>query len=335
MKKRDNTIDFFRGIAALWIIVIHTVCKSGSSYVPTGVLTVALIIDVPLFIFISGMAYNHVNDFRKTIESLKKVYLNWLIFMALYWLFVLIFKRDYFSVRDILYSLFFNLSSKSVFYVIAESTWFLPMYFVVSILGSYLIDLATSKKMEIKNVLFVVFILYGIQLFCLGSSDLFVTEILQYLLIYLFGYFIYKNKYKVQTKALALGTVILVNLLMFVVDRGSFIGIPYYKFEFDMHYFLYSMISILVVVLIKDYIKVDKNNLLCKIGRMAIIYYFAQGISSSIMHYIVVYIKWHWALKLGIAIVINIILTVIIAIILQYVIKKIDGLLKQLKKISI
>ncbi len=55
--KRDYTIDFFRGFVALWIVFIHTVCKSGASYVSSKVLNYALIIDGPLFIFISGMSF--------------------------------------------------------------------------------------------------------------------------------------------------------------------------------------------------------------------------------------------------------------------------------------
>ena len=47
--KRDANIDF-RGIAVLAVLFIHTVCKSGSEYIPIWMLDVALIVDVPLFI---------------------------------------------------------------------------------------------------------------------------------------------------------------------------------------------------------------------------------------------------------------------------------------------
>ena len=72
MVKRDNSIDFFRGVAAIWIIFIHTCFWSGEVYVPVWLKSLSLIIDVPLFIFISGMTFNFSNDFRIKIACFDK-----------------------------------------------------------------------------------------------------------------------------------------------------------------------------------------------------------------------------------------------------------------------
>lgn len=74
MIKRNDNIDFFRGVAAVWIIFIHTCFWNGSMYVPTWLQSLSLIIDVPLFVFISGMAFNFSNNFFKTIKSLCKIW---------------------------------------------------------------------------------------------------------------------------------------------------------------------------------------------------------------------------------------------------------------------
>lgn len=48
--KRDYYINFLRESAAINIIIIHTAFWSGRSYVPTIVQSIALLIDVLLFL---------------------------------------------------------------------------------------------------------------------------------------------------------------------------------------------------------------------------------------------------------------------------------------------
>ena len=72
--KRDNTIDLLRGIAALSIVIIHTAFYSGMSYVPPMLQSFTLLIDVPVFMFISGMTYNFGNSIQKNIKALIRKY---------------------------------------------------------------------------------------------------------------------------------------------------------------------------------------------------------------------------------------------------------------------
>lgn len=55
--KRNHVLDACKGLAALNIIFIHTVCWSGNLYIPSYVRTLALILDVPFFFFLSGWGY--------------------------------------------------------------------------------------------------------------------------------------------------------------------------------------------------------------------------------------------------------------------------------------
>mgnify|MGYP000827523484 FL=1 len=66
-KKRDTYLDFMKGVAAINIIMIHTVFCSGESYVPEIVKSMALVLDVPFFFFCSGVGFTYVRSFKKTM----------------------------------------------------------------------------------------------------------------------------------------------------------------------------------------------------------------------------------------------------------------------------
>ena len=53
--ERNNGIDFFKGLAAISVIFIHTVFHSGNNYVPLNISCYALLFDVPVFMCISGI----------------------------------------------------------------------------------------------------------------------------------------------------------------------------------------------------------------------------------------------------------------------------------------
>ena len=52
MKKRNNNIDFLRGIATLCIILIHTAFWTGEMYLPAWFKNLTLLVDVPVFMYI-------------------------------------------------------------------------------------------------------------------------------------------------------------------------------------------------------------------------------------------------------------------------------------------
>lgn len=59
---RNNTIDFFRRLAALQVILIHTAFHSGSSYVPAWFQNLTLFVYVPVFFFLSGWSATYCKD---------------------------------------------------------------------------------------------------------------------------------------------------------------------------------------------------------------------------------------------------------------------------------
>ena len=63
--KRDKYLDFYRGIAAASIIFIHTVFWSGENYIPDYLRTLALLLDVPFFVFLSGWSVYYSSNIIK------------------------------------------------------------------------------------------------------------------------------------------------------------------------------------------------------------------------------------------------------------------------------
>lgn len=130
MIKRDDNIDFFRGIAAVWIIFIHTCFWSGEVYVPVWLRSLSLIIDVPIFMFISGMTFNFSNNFFKSLKSLCKVWFKWLLFLVLYFIIILFFDFDHFSLSSIIKAIFFNFEGGDMLFIVSGSLWFIFMFFM-------------------------------------------------------------------------------------------------------------------------------------------------------------------------------------------------------------
>ena len=81
MKKRNYNIDFLRGIATISIIIIHTAFWSGTEYLPSWVSNLTLLLDVPAFIFISGITSSYSKTFMKKINGLLKLWQKWIFFL--------------------------------------------------------------------------------------------------------------------------------------------------------------------------------------------------------------------------------------------------------------
>lgn len=100
-KERNYNIDFLRGIATIWIIVIHTAWWSGASYLPAWFSNLTLLLDVPVFMFISGVSFNYVNSIMKNLKGLIAQWKKWLYFLVFYSLILLVFFKEQFILKDI------------------------------------------------------------------------------------------------------------------------------------------------------------------------------------------------------------------------------------------
>lgn len=324
--KRNYNLDFFRGIAAIWIVFIHCCFWSGEGYVPKMVQSLSLLIDVPLFIFISGMLFNYSNSIKKTIKSLLKLYFKYFIFIIVYMLIALVINFDCVTFSNFIDCLLFKFNDNMPLSVIGGSIWFLPMYFIVSIICSlfikYVEDILDYKD-KMLLFIFIIFILFIILNFFNTSFILGFREILFYSIIFLFGYWSFNKKINIKKFLLCFFITALLFILLVKTDYYSFDLLQKYKFDFNIVYFLYSLFSIIIVWFINSNMEIP-HNIICVVGSNAILFYFCQGISSSIIGVICSKVICAWYLRLFIMFVINLTYTSLFSVFLNGLYKSIS-----------
>ncbi len=319
MVKRDNSIDFFRGVAAIWIIFIHTCFWSGEVYVPVWLKSLSLIIDVPLFMFISGMTFNFSNDFFKSIKGLCKVWFKWLIFLIIYFVIILCFDFEHFSLSSIIKAVFFNFNSQDILFVVNGSLWFIFMFFIVNIIGNLIICLYNKYFKDLSNfkyVLIIAFVFYGMTLY--KSNFMFLSSVnLMYLFIYLLGYYLYNLHFKnINQFLLAIFTILIIFVLLILFNDYGFLDMQEAKGMAHINYFVYSLFSILLITFLKDVISF-KENIFNFIGKNALVFYFCQGIGSSLIYKVYPYIaELPGAIKLLLMFGVNFCITSLLVVIL-------------------
>jgi hypothetical protein len=96
------------------------------------------------------------------------------------------------------------------------------------------------------------------------------------------------------------------------------------KFPPKIPYIIWSLFSLTTLFVFYNRLKITKENFVTYIGRNAIFFYFGQGISSSLIYFIVVPLKetMPWWLLMILIYVFN----VILAFIISAGLKKIDAL---------
>ena len=336
MVKRDNNIDFFRGVAAIWIIFIHTCFWSGEVYVPVWLRSLSLIIDVPLFMFISGMTFNFSNNFFKSIKGLCKIWFKWLIFLIIYFVIILFFDFEHFSLSAVIKAMFFNFNSQDILFVVNGSLWFIFMFFIVSIIGNLIICLYNKYFKDLSNfkyALIIVFILYGMTLY--KNDFMFLSAInLMYIFIYLLGYYLYHFHFKnIKQFLITIFIVGIIFILLISFNDYGFLDMQVAKGMAHINYFVYSLFSILLITFLKDVINV-KNNIFNFIGKNALDFYFCQAMGSSLIYKVYPYItELPGAARLILMFGVNFCITSLLVVILIILSKKISIFSKKILKV--
>lgn len=325
---RNNYIDCLRGIAAISIVFIHTCFWSGESYVPEFMQSLSLAIDVPFFFFLSGWASTYVNSFEKNIVSLLGTYKKYVMFFPFYMMALLVvgvFSGRFtgLTLSNLYANLFFIRIENSTLPVVMSSMWFMPVYLTVVPIGCVVTKKLLSRDTPLGGGGVTCLLVTGLGLlysywtgsfFCLNSVTLF------YLLFYFLGIAcrdvcIKRLKTVIIFSLADVGLMKLIGVY-FGWDVSNMQGM---KFPPNIIYLLYSLLWICVVLWGKSKLwEISADNVLCKIGRSAILFYFCQGISSSLLSFIVPKITMGWGIKLPIAFVINLTGTVILVIMLDW-----------------
>ena len=123
---------------------------------------------------------------------------------------------------------------------------------------------------------------------------------------------------KVPTKLVPFlyGILFLILIILFWnFGKDLFLRMNKMKFPPKLLYIFWSSFSLLTLLVLYNRLKIEKNNFITYIGKNAIFYYFAQGISSSLIYFVVVPLQdaLPWGLLLPIIFALNICLAVLIA----------------------
>lgn len=329
-KKRNYNIDFLRGIATLFIILIHTVWWSGTIYLPAWFSNICLLIDVPVFMFIAGISFNFVNSIIKNIKGIVIQWKKWLYFIIFYTLIIFIFFREQLIHKEVLSWITYVFPSSNSLDVVGGSIWFMFMYIKVTILCSIIICSINYFFKEKSLQCLITVLLFMLFIFLYNSTGydfLFIDSYISfYSIVYLLGYILNNCKIKnILQLILYILITLFITLIVFDIYNYDITYIQAVKFPPTLPYLCISMFSIIIFWYLKDHLKINQNNKINYIGKNAIFFYFAQGISSSLIYFIYPHIPYESIIiKFIIMLLCNYIMAFIIAIFLIETYKIID-----------
>ncbi|PWN66830.1 acyltransferase [Chryseobacterium phosphatilyticum] len=356
---RDLYIDFAKGLATLSIIFIHTAFWSGQFYIPTEIRVFSLVFDVALFYALSGITSG--SNIEKTFYRLLKLQITYMIFVTFLFFLDYFFKvcgLTFFSLEWLqgFYSTFgskyattsissspqwqnlgnwylHQYTNADTFPVVMGSFWYLKVYFILAVFGVLILKFFPKHINWFIGVCVALTLLFNIY------PEYYPTGQVGYVAFYL-AVFLVGNRMrgkKIPTKVIPVLYAVVAGALLWMFGYyGSdiFYKINKNKFPPQIPYIIWTLFSLVTLFVLYNRLKVTKENFITYIGKNAIFFYFAQGISSSLIYFLVVPLKeqmpW-WVLMILIYI-----FNIILAFIISAGLKKVDSagwnILEQLRK---
>ncbi|GEJ46737.1 acyltransferase family protein [Chryseobacterium sp. ON_d1] len=356
---RDLYIDFAKGLATLSIIFIHTAFWSGQFYIPADIRVYSLVFDVALFYALSGITSGA--NIEKTLYRLLKLQITYMIFVTfLFFLdyFFKVFGLSFFSMEWLqdFYSTFgskysttsisaypqwenlgnwylHQYTNADTFPVVMGSFWYLKVYFILTVFGVLILRFFPKHINWFIGLCIVLTLLFNIfpEYYPTGQ----VGYVAFYLAVFLTGNRMRGKKIPVRVIPV-LYTVVGAALawMFWYYGEDVFYKINKNKFPPKIPYIIWTLFSLVTLFVLYNRLKITKENIITYIGKNAIFFYFAQGISSSLVYFLVVPLKENmpWWILMIIVYGINIILAFIISAGLKKVDEAGCGLLEYFRK---
>lgn len=317
--KRNLFIDVVKGIATLSVIFIHTVFWSGERYVPSEIRSLSLLIDVPIFFFLSG--FTSSGNIERNIHRLLKLQITYMVFITLIYFYCNFYNKDLNWIILLNWYLH-DYSFSGPLEVVMGSMWYLKIYFITSFFGTIVLKYCSQKQISILIGIFIICLFYfSFHFYPQGNTG----YILTYLSFFLIAHQLKNINLKPLYAILCFLLLLFIYYLLYLYfGNKATLLIRYQKFPPNIIYFVYSSFSLLIIVFLKGRIKFSKNNFLSYIGQNAIFYYFAQGIICSKIYALVK--LWENFIDWPILLLLIFSINVILATIMAYILKKIDYL---------
>ncbi|GEN71776.1 acyltransferase family protein [Chryseobacterium lathyri] len=337
---RDLYIDFAKGMATLSIIFIHTAFWSGQFYIPAEVRVFSLVFDVALFYALSGITSG--SNIEKTFYRLLKLQITYMIFVTfLFFLdyFFKVFGLTFFSL-EWLQSFYSTFGSKyaatsvsdipqwqnlgnwylhqytnaDTFPVVMGSFWYLKVYFILAVFGVLIL------RFFPKHVNWFIALCLTLTLIFNVFPEYYPGGQVGYVAFYL-AIFLIANRMrgeKIPAKAIPVLYMIVAAALIWMFwyyGNEIFYKINKNKFPPKIPYIIWSLFSLTTLFVLYNRLKITKENFVTYIGKNAIFFYFAQGISSSLVYFIVVALQENmpWWVLMILIYTVNVIFAFIIA----------------------
>lgn len=331
---RDPLIDCVRGIAVLGVLAIHTAFWSGSEYVPDWFQSLTLLVDVPLFFFVSGWGsgLKEMGNIIRQLDGLWKNFFGKAVFCVIVCVvgFRLLNIQLVESIDDFLKSLCFSFSFTSI-RVLPGSLWFVPYYVRTIVINGgliccvkpYLQSIGYSDGdivgalLKLNVILFLMSCAEVTYLpFGLDQTDYF------YNIMWLFGAYTAQKKITISSFTKCITFMCACVMLFFAsgyVLGADIVHIQNMKFPIKttamIPWLFYSLICIMPVLYVRSKALGESKiiSVLSHLGKKSIFYFFAQGISSSFLYKIPDLGFSDWWIRFCMMFVINVGLAVVIA----------------------
>lgn len=282
MKERDKTIDRLRGMAMLWVILVH-VLYWGNFYsnIYINLLKSFSLFEMPLFFFVTGAS----NSKNQANGYFSFVYRRYKRILVPYWVFAIvcttlsIVKYSTTSSIDVntIAKVFFswlipaNKQITSIPYL-TWALWFIPVYLCVILIIPFFKHMRHSR-MPIMYGLLLLGVFIATCLFKLG----WVQNVAFYSLWTYIGLFYDEIIFNLKKKSFC-------NFLLFIAAVGIFVLLVFYfmKLTIDMQYnkfppnitfAVFSFVMMAIIILIIPYINkvydyLEKNKLINKMLKL-------------------------------------------------------------------
>lgn len=346
---RDLYIDFAKGLATLSIVFIHTAFWSGQFYIPAEVRVFSLVFDVALFYALSGITSG--SNIEKTFYRLLKLQITYMIFVTLLFFldyFFKVFGLTFFSLEWLqnFYSTFgskYSTTSISMvpqwqnlgkwylhqytnadtFPVVMGSFWYLKVYYILTVFGVLILRFFPKHINWFIGLCITLTAMFNIfpEIYPNGQ----VGYVAFYMTVFLIANRMRGKKIPAKTIP-ALYGIVAASLIWLFWYYGTdiFFKINKNKFPPKTPYIIWTLFSLVTLFVFYNRLKISKESFITYVGKNAIFFYFGQGISSSLVYFLVVPLKENmpWWTLMIIIYTIN----VLLAFIISAGLKKVDNL---------
>jgi fucose 4-O-acetylase-like acetyltransferase len=337
---RDLYIDFAKGLATLSIIFIHTAFWSGQFYIIPEIRVFSLVFDVALFYALSGITSG--SNIEKTFYRLLKLQITYMLFVTLLFFldyFFKVFGLAFFSLEWMqhFYSTFgskyaaidisvqpqwqnlgnwylHQYTNADTFPVVMGSFWYLKVYFILSVFGVLILKFFPKHINWFIGICIALTFIFNIFPEYYPSGQ--VGYVAFYMTVFLIAHQMKGKKIPTKLIPVLYGVVALALILMFsYYGNDVFYKINKNKFPPTTIYIIWTLFSLTTLFVLYNRLKISKESFITHIGKNAIFFYFAQGISSSLVYFLVVPLKENmpWWILMILIYIVNVILAFIIA----------------------